>query len=116
MGEFFGRNAWRYKGIDLVRFVGPSERQATHQHLAFTRTDVRQDDAVEVIPSSLWASVQTTRARCQHDVLHKHAVIEHRASTHDGVQSEHHANRRVEEFVIALVLQMHLVFVALANT
>ena len=71
---------------------------------------------MEVIPSSLWAGMQATRACRQHDVLHKHAVIKHRASAHDGVEGEHHSYGRIKEFEIALVLQVHLVFVAFSNT
>ena len=69
------------------------------------------DDAGKTIPGTLGTAVQAAGTRCHHDVLQEHAVVHQAATTHVAADGEHQANRRVEKFVIALVLRMHLVLV-----
>ena len=80
MGELIHRHARRDQCVDFVALVGIAQSHAAHHHLTLARTNVRQDDAVKTIPSSLRASMQTTRTRSEHDVLHKHAVVKQRAT------------------------------------
>ena len=55
------------------------------------------------------------RPRRDHDVLQEHAVVDPRALVQPAVDGEDHADRRVEEHEIAVVLGAHLVDVALAD-
>ena len=102
------------KGIDQRILVRIAQRHAADQHFVVSRANVRQHDAREAIPCGLRASVQATGAGCDHHVLQEHAVVEQRAASHDFIDREHQAHGRIEETVILLMLQVHLVFIALS--
>jgi len=115
MGELINGHTRCGQSVDLICFIGIPQRHTAHKHLALACTDVRQDDAVKTIPRGLWASVQATRTRSHHDVLHEHAVIQQRAAAHDGVNGEHQTHRRIKELEVTLLLFVHAVFVTLAD-
>ena len=65
--------------------------------------------------SRLRTGVQPPRPRRHHDVLQEHAVVDPRALVEAAVDGEDHADRRVEEDEVAVVLGAHLVDVAPAD-
>ena len=102
--ELLRFGARRTETVRWMRAVAVTDRDRAKQHLLRRHVHERPDDAMHARPGFLRAGVEPVPARQKHQRMNVAAEIGPLAGAEPAIDGDEQCNRRVEEFVIALVL------------
>src|SRR5690242_15373864 len=102
--ELLGLGARRAETVGRMPAVAITDRDGAKQHLLRRHADERADNAMHARPGFLRAGVEPVPARQIHQSMNVAAEIGPLAGTEPAIDGDEQSHRRIEEFVIALVL------------